>query len=152
MNTYSQAFELLKGSIRGGDFYILVVAIIAGILFLLAIINAIVIRVKTSGWKKEKNAKFTSYLFLQLKFLYTLCVTSISIFPLLGMFGTVVGLLGLDLATGDMENIRSNFFTALTSTAWGIIFSVGFKVAHALIADFVEEQIESAKKLTDDAE
>lgn len=55
----------------------------------------------------------------------------ISIFPLLGMLGTVIGLLGLDLASGDMDNIKNNFFIALTSTAWGIIFSVIFKVAHA---------------------
>mgnify|MGYP003299639100 CR=1 FL=1 len=78
-----------------------------------------------------------------------LLITVISVFPLLGMFGTVIGLLGLDLTTGDMENIRTNFFIALTSTAWGIIFSVIFKVFHAVIADFVEEQIELSKKLTD---
>lgn len=152
MNTYSEVFELLKSSIRGGDFYILVVAIAAGFLFLLTFINAVVIKGKARDWKKTKNSKFSGYLCQQLKVFYTLFVTSISIFPLLGMFGTVVGLLGLDLTTGDMENIRSNFFTALTSTAWGIIFSVGFKVLHALIADYVEEQIELAKKLTDDIE
>ena len=79
-----------------------------------------------------------------------LFVTMISIFPLLGMLGTVIGLLGLDLASGDMDNIKNNFFIALTSTAWGIIFSVIFKIAHAWISDDVEEQIEIAKKLAEE--
>ena len=152
MNAYSEAFELLKKSIKGDDFYILVVAIVALCLFILTFINAVAIKGKVKDWKKVRNSKFSGYLCQQLKVLYTLFVTSISIFPLLGMFGTVIGLLGLDLATGDMENIRANFFIALTSTAWGIIFSVGFKILHALIADYVEEQIELAKKLTDDIE
>ena len=81
---------------------------------------------------------------------YTLFVTFISIFPLLGMFGTVCGLLGLDLSAGDMENIKNNFFMALTSTAWGIIFSVIFKIVHAYYADDIEEQIEIAKKLSEE--
>lgn len=68
------------------------------------------------------------------------------------MLGTVIGLLGLDLASGDMDNIKNNFFIALTSTAWGIIFSVIFKVGHAWIADNVEEQIETAKKLAEKSE
>ena len=55
-----------------------------------------------------------------LEILYALFTTMITIFPLLGMFGTVAGLLGLDF--DDLENIKNNFFVALTSTAWGIIF------------------------------
>ena len=152
MNPYSEAFELLKKSIKGDDFYILIAAIVAACLFLLTLIDAIVVKDKIKDWKQVRNSKFSGYLCQQLKVLYTLFVTSISIFPLLGMFGTVIGLLGLDLATGNMENIRTNFFIALTSTAWGIIFSVIFKILHALITDYVEEQIELAKKLTDDLE
>ena len=30
-------------------------------------------------------------------------------------------------SSGDMENVKANFFAALTSTAWGIIFSILFK-------------------------
>mgnify|MGYP000064971733 FL=1 len=152
MNTYSEAFELLGKSIKANDFYILVVALVAVGLFLLTFLSAIVIKGKIKDWKKERNSKFSGFLCQCLKVFYTLFGTSISIFPLLGMFGTVIGLLGLDLATGDMENIRANFFIALTSTAWGIIFSVLFKILHALIADYVEEQIELAQKLTDDIE
>ena len=63
------------------------------------------------------------------------------------MLGTVVGLLGLDLTSGDMENIKANFFIALTSTAWGIILSVSFKIVNAFISDDVEEKIELAKNM-----
>ena len=63
------------------------------------------------------------------------------------MLGTVFGLLGLDLASGDMENIKNNFFIALTSTAWGIIFSVFFKILDAVFLDDIEKQVESAMNL-----
>ncbi|MBQ7007758.1 MAG: MotA/TolQ/ExbB proton channel family protein [Ruminococcus sp.] len=149
MNTYLDSFRLLKKSIRENDFYILLCALVAVVLFILTIIIAFSINKNSKDWKKEKNPKFSSFLCYALKHIYTLFITSISIFPLLGMLGTVIGLLGLDLTTGDMENIRANFFIALTSTAWGIIFSVIFKVLHALIADYTEEKIELAKKLTD---
>ena len=96
--------------------------------------------------------KFSKYLLDGTSRFYTLFVTMISIFPLLGMLGTVVGLLGLDLESGDMNNIKNNFFIALTSTAWGIVFSVIFKLIHAFIADDVEEQIEIAKKLSEESE
>lgn len=152
MSTYLAAIKLLWESIRANDFYILVVAMMAMVFLLLTKVYAWVIKGKIKEWKKERNSKFSGFLCRCLRFFYTMFVTLISIFPLLGMFGTVIGLLGLDLATGDMENIRANFFIALTSTAWGIIFSVFFKILHALIADDVEEQIEKAKKLTDDIE
>lgn len=152
MNTYLDSFRLLKKSIRENDFYILLCALVAVVLFILTIIIALLINKNSKDWKKEKNPKFSGFLCYALKHIYTLFITSISIFPLLGMLGTVIGLLGLDLTTGDMENIRANFFIALTSTAWGIIFSVIFKVLHALIADYTEEKIELAKKLTDKIE
>ena len=74
--------------------------------------------------------------------LYNIFTAGISIFPLLGMFGTVSGLLGLDLVAGDMTNIRNNFFMALTSTAWGILFSIGFKLLYAVSENFFNERIE----------
>ena len=73
--------------------------------------------------------------------LYSLFTTAITIFPLLGMFGTVRALIGLDLS-GDMSRVQENFFAALTSTAWGIIFAILFKVCNALIAPAVERVTE----------
>ena len=63
------------------------------------------------------------------------------------MLGTVFGLLGLDLTNGDMSNIRDNFFIALTSTAWGIIFSVFFKIFDALLNEDVEDINDSIKSI-----
>lgn len=45
-----------------------------------------------------------------------------------------------------MENIKSNFFMALTSTAWGIICSVGFKIADARNLDAIEYEISAAER------
>ncbi|SES98861.1 MotA/TolQ/ExbB proton channel family protein [[Clostridium] aminophilum] len=90
-------------------------------------------------WFKDSKVKITSIV-------YTLFLTTLSCFPLLGMLGTVMGLLGLDLASGDMENIKNNFFIALTSTAWGIIFSLIFKFGNAFIADRIEVVINKEKQ------
>lgn len=95
---------------------------------------------------------FSKFLNSWLNVTYTLFITFISIFPLLGMLGTVMALLGLDLSVGDMTNIKNNFFDALTSTAWGIIFSVFFKIIHAPFANYIENQIEDSKKMSDEYE
>lgn len=152
MGIYIDAFYKLKESILGNDFLILLAALVALTFMLTTLALANSIKRRTKEWKKNKNAKFSKFLLRGTSRFYTLFVTMISIFPLLGMLGTVIGLLGLDLASGDMNNIKTNFFVALTSTAWGIIFSVIFKVLHAWIADNVEEQIEIAKKLAEEFE
>ena len=58
-----------------------------------------------------------------------------------------MALLGLDMAANDMANIKNNFFMALTSTAWGIIFSIVFKILHAVYEDFFTKQIDESTKL-----
>lgn len=152
MSIYADAFHKLRESILGNDFLILLAGIVAFVFMMITLVLAKAIRLRTKEWKRNKNIKFSKFLLHGTSKFYTLFVTMISIFPLLGMLGTVIGLLGLDLASGDMDNIKNNFFIALTSTAWGIIFSVIFKVAHAWIADNVEEQIETAKKLAEELE
>jgi biopolymer transport protein ExbB/TolQ len=52
-------------------------------------------------------------------------VNLISVFPLLGIAGTVWGIIP---ALSDFENINSYFSVALTSTLLGIVFSVIFKL------------------------
>ena len=66
------------------------------------------------------------------------------------MFGTVAALLGLDLSAGDMTNIKNNFFVALTSTAWGIIFSVIFKIIHASSELYFEKKIKESTDLMEE--
>ena len=147
-NTMAKLWE----SIRGNDSYIGFFAILTAVFFFITLWAAISIRKQIKCWKEKRNTPFSRFLFHTCNTVYTLFVALISIFPLLGMLGTVFGLLGLDLATGDMDNIKNNFFIALTSTAWGIIFSVGFKILHAVFSDFIEEQIEVSKKLMGDVD
>lgn len=151
MEKYVGAGKLLLESIITNDIIILGFAIATLICFVLMKFVAKSIKKNKYAIKKERSKWGAKFLWKNLSKFYTLFVTLITIFPLLGMFGTVIGLLGLDLTTGDMENIRSNFFLALTSTAWGIIFSVFFKMLHAWNADFIEEQIEIAKQLTEES-
>ena len=74
---------------------------------------------------------------------YTLFITLISIFPLLGMLGTVLALLGLDLSNADaISNAKNNFFGALSSTAWGIIFAIIYKIVNARMFSDVEDLIQ----------
>lgn len=146
MSFYGYIFKTLSASILGYDFPILLLAIASFVFFLITISMAKAIKKRRIEWQKNKNVQFSSFLLHGLSRFYTLFGTTISLFPLFGMLGTVFGLLGLDLANGNMDNIKNNFFVALTSTAWGIIFSVIYKFLDAFVADYVEEQIEEAKK------
>ncbi len=147
---HTEAFRLLKASILSSDLIILVAAMFTLVFMACTVFMSRAIKTRTAEWKEHRNKPFSIFLVHWLSRFYTLFTTMITIFPLLGMLGTVCGLLGLDLANGDMENIKNNFFIALTSTAWGIIFSVLFKILNAFIADGVEEQIGIAKKLSED--
>ena len=81
---------------------------------------------------------------------YTIFTTVITVFPLLGMLGTVAALFMLDLDKGNMDNIRNNFFMALSSTAWGIICSVFYKILDAV---WLSSQIDTLlEKLQKEAE
>ncbi|MCH5301177.1 MAG: MotA/TolQ/ExbB proton channel family protein [Ruminococcus sp.] len=69
--------------------------------------------------------------------IYGAFTTLISIFPLLGMIGTVYALLNLDLSI--KEDISNNFLIALTSTIWGAFFGVAFKIADCFLNSMVED-------------
>ncbi|MBO5631400.1 MAG: MotA/TolQ/ExbB proton channel family protein [Aeriscardovia sp.] len=71
---------------------------------------------------------------------YMVLSNSISVFPLLGMLGTVKSLIGLATGMGDQSNVLEidMFFSALTSTAWGIIFAMFFKLLTSGLAAKVE--------------
>jgi len=65
---------------------------------------------------------------------YTMFVSLSSIFPLLGILGTVVSLIPM-IQSADMEQ---NFYFALTSTLWGLVFSIFFKVLDGTLAPRIE--------------
>ncbi|MBQ7113505.1 MAG: MotA/TolQ/ExbB proton channel family protein [Clostridia bacterium] len=143
-------FEKLAASIRGDDFYICIWAIAALVFFAASLILSHAIEKRLLLLKAERNISFSRYLNSTLTVVYSLFTTLVSLFPLLGMYGTVRALLGLGLAAGDLQNIKANFFLALTSTAWGIIFSIIFKVAHAFVVNYIECQIEESKKIVEE--
>ena len=60
-----------------------------------------------------------------------------AIFPLLGLLGTVVSLLPM---VEDMGEIMTGlFFSALTSTMWGIIFAIVFKAMNGYLSSGIED-------------
>ena len=58
--------------------------------------------------------------------LYAYYTSITSIFPLLGMFGTVVSLIPMVDKMGEQST--GLFFTALTSTFWGILSAIICKI------------------------
>ena len=99
--------------------------------------------------KRDETKRFTADLLKRLNESYNLFTTAITVFPLLGMLGTVIALIGLNasLTETGYEIVQNNFFNALTSTAWGIIFAIIFKVMNARIEYKVISQIEAAEKV-----
>ena len=77
---------------------------------------------------------------------YSLFVNITGIFPLLGILGTVVSLLGL---VSDMENVTGNFYGALTSTFWGLIFAIIFKFLDGLVSPQIENNEKSVRLYLD---
>jgi len=65
------------------------------------------------------------------EFLYTLYVNFTSCFTLLGILGTVISLLKMVDGGQDYD---VEFLGALTSTLWGIIFTIIYKIMDTFIA------------------
>lgn len=68
--------------------------------------------------------------------LYSVFVNLIGIFPLLGILGTVISLLNM---VSDMQNVEGNFYGALTSTFWGLVFAIIFKFMDGVISAKIED-------------
>ncbi len=133
----------LRQSIGANDAYIGYFAILALISLILTIVFSGIISRKIQS---DSDPHFKTVMFYLLNIFYAVFLTVTSLFPLLGMLGTVRALLELDLS-GDLDLIKQNFFNALTSTAWGIIFASIFKFLNALIQTFAETQEQKVRKL-----
>ncbi len=72
--------------------------------------------------------------------LYSVFINLTGIFPLLGILGTVISLLGL---VSDTSNITGNFYGALTSTFWGLVFAIIFKFLDGIISAKIEDNEKS---------
>lgn len=67
---------------------------------------------------------------------YTLYVNLTGIFPLLGILGTVISLIGI---VGNTSGIEGSFFAALTSTFWGLVFAILFKVLDGSVSPVLDD-------------
>ena len=68
--------------------------------------------------------------------LYSVFINITSIFPLLGILGTVVSLLPM---VANLSDMQQNFFAALTSTFWGLVFAIIFKLLDGFLLSAVIE-------------
>ncbi len=68
--------------------------------------------------------------------LYNIFSTLTSLFTMLGILGTVISLIPM---VEDMDVIKANFFVALTSTFWGLVFAVIFKILDASISGRIDD-------------
>ena len=137
MEDTTNFWTLIGNSIFHSDLYILIAAVTAFILFLITmtITNSL-----KNDIDKNSETKYKKFSYKTLVIPYTVFLSILSLFPLLGMFGTVKALLELDFSAPSTE-MKANFFHALTSTAWGIIFSVFFKFINSLFQTRIEMQI-----------
>lgn len=67
---------------------------------------------------------------------YTLYVNITGIFPLLGILGTVISLLGM---VGNTSDVTGSFFAALTSTFWGLVFAIIFKFLDGFVSPKLDD-------------
>lgn len=82
------------------------------------------------------NAAGLSTLRTHAERLYSLFVNITGIFPLLGILGTVVSLIPM---VDALTSLEANFFAALTSTFWGIVFAIIFKLTDGFIGARMDE-------------
>lgn len=115
------------------------------------------IKKELSNWEKDqnivdfdKNTDIKDYYKKILKN-YVLFTTIISIFPLLGMLGTVSSLLVIDTNSSEaISSARGSFFSALSSTFLGIIFAIGFKWLNACSLYDIDDILERILKVIKD--
>ncbi len=129
------------------------------LIIILAVINAVIIIPKLRGVSSILRKKLQGTIYLPIKlilesinsnnenkidlhelqelrekevFHYHIFETINSIFPLMGILGTIIGL--LRMVGLDSSIVMSNFTIALTSTFWGLVFSIGFRALDGMIA------------------
>lgn len=140
-------------SLFASDWYIGLAALATLLLLIFTVLLKKRVKINIDRWEKENNKTHIGYMYSYLSVIYTLFITLISAFPLLGMFGTVTSLLSLDLSdAAAIENAKNSFFDALTSTTWGIIFAFIFKIINAFISTSVENKIQRLRDFLKNSE
>lgn len=117
--------------------------ICAGVLILTIIVSKHICKEMSS----KNDSQHKAWSFNWINCFYNIFLALVSIFPLLGMLGTVLALLGLDLSSGATEQLKQQFFLALDTTAWGLFFSIIFKILHSLFQTKIETAAEKIDEL-----
>ena len=120
--------------------------------FSLCLFAFVMALVKTSRFGKKIKGSATVFrkgMYYWLDVPYTVFIVLISLFPLMGMLGTVSALITLDIS-GASEDLKSNFFQALGTTGLGLIAAIILKFINAFFQPGIEECIAKAKKLFED--
>ena len=145
-------WQIIGKNLLGFDIIIFICAVLNGVFFWLTRKNAAELHGKIhlivfvpsrrqdpeSVLKEVSEIREEEYIELRKKteVWYSLFVNMTAIFPLLGILGTVISLLPM---VANMADMQTNFFAALTSTLWGLVFSIIFKVADGLISPRIED-------------
>ena len=125
-------FQVIAHNLLGFDLIIFVAAALNGVCYYFARKNA------DRLYRKLHMIVFVP----SSESLYSVFVNVTAIFPLLGILGTVVSLLPM---VADMADMQTNFFAALTSTFWGLVFAILFK----LLDGFLSARMEDNDKAVD---
>lgn len=140
--------NLLKNLI-GYDLFIIILAIVNGLVVIPRLkLCSLTLRKKLQGTiylpielilesiNSNRNHKIDLHELQELRekevFYYHMFDTINGIFPLMGILGTIIGL--LRMVGMDSAIVMSNFTIALTSTFWGLVFSILYKAVDGIVA------------------
>ena len=144
----------LWANLWANDFFFFFLPLIFSIASGVSIVRNIS-KLKTKIKKMPDNPDWADDLRKSLNTAYSVFTTSITLYPLLGMLGTVFSLINVgdvdfSQASESLNAIKGDFFTALTSTAWGIVFAAILKFINSLIQPRIEDYMNILTSLVDD--
>jgi len=155
----SMALILIDNIFWGYDFFIFVIAGAAGLVYWRTWKSAnelrddlrLSFRRKGGGTDAEKITSYAGKDVWEVlldrreraRFLYSCFEKLSSIFPMLGILGTVMSLLPM---VRDIEDMQQNFFVALTSTFWGIVFAIICKGLDASLSARMDENYDEVDR------
>lgn len=126
MNRMKLTLDFLFSNFINYDFIIFIFGGVNFIIFLILFVSIFTMKVKISD-----NTKI-------LKFIYILYQNITSAFTLLGVLGTVISLMSA-ISDENTEIEMIAFAPALTSTFWGLIFAICYKVIESVIDAAIDD-------------
>lgn len=151
-----EVLQVIKNNLLGFDMVIFAAAVINVIFYILTrnytdrLYNTLHLAVyvpsrrrdpeKVAEELKKIDEEKVASLRKQSESFYAIFMNITAIFPLLGILGTVVSLLPL---VAEMTDMETNFFSALTSTFWGLVFAIIFKLLDGFLSSKIEDNDKS---------